>query len=139
MKQCVVKVQLSWEGVRFSCSLTPISTIEEIKHHVNLTFEAFPRMIPATHSPCKERFVMRLSSEDLRSFGEGSIQEPARNSILVRNETWVYNKPVWLNDDLRLHNYADRLQLCVALQAPHTIDHYALKLEVTELSQTTFF
>ena len=132
VKQCVVKVQLRWEGVCFWCSLTPISTIEDIKHHVNLTFEAFPRMIPATHSPCKERFVMHLSAEDLRSFGEGSIQEPARNSIIVRNETWVYKKPFWLTDD-------QQLDLCVALQAPHTIDHYAIKLEVTELRQTKFY
>ena len=90
-----MKVQLRWEGFCFRCSLTPITTIEEIKQHVILTFESFPSLIPLTHSPCKEKFVMRLSYEELRSFGEGSIQEPAHNSIIVRNETWVHKKPFW--------------------------------------------
>ena len=77
--------------------------MDGIKEHLIPTFRSFPTsLILSTHSPCREKFIMRLSDVELRSFGEGSIQEPARNSIIVRNETWVRKLPFWRNEEARL-------------------------------------
>ena len=129
VKQCVVEVQLKWERLCFRCSLTPIITLAGIKERLINTFRSFPTSsILSTHSPCTEAFIMRLSDVELRSFGEGSIQVPACNSIIVRNKRWVRKKPFWRDDDYRLEI------VCRAMLSVQSMN-YAYAIKETE----TFF
>ena len=139
VKQCVVKVQLRWENFSFKCYLTPINTVEEIAEHLSRTFNSFPSLLSTHHSPGQEKFVMHLSAMELGFFGEGSSQEPAKNSIIVRNKTWVYKKPFWYEDESRLQNMSSRLEICKAKRSGCTSKHYAIELENTLLSGSQFF
>ena len=133
VSQCVVKVQLRWEDWCFRCSLTPITVLTDLQRHLMATFTEFPSVITGTYSPCTEKFVMRLSHGELGRFGVGSIQEPSRTALIVRNATWVYKKPFWHMDEARLDTVAALLNT-----ATYT-NHYAIKLEHTSLDRVLFF
>ena len=133
-KQCVVKVQLRWENLFFKCFLTPIYTIEEIEKHLLCTFSSFPSVIPPTQSPCKEKFVLRLSDVEL---GEGSSQEPSHSAIIVRNQTWAHKKPFWYEDEARLQAVC-LTHLCAG-QNGASIQEYAVILETESIHKLQFF
>ena len=77
---------------------------------------------------------MCLSDVELGGFGEGSIQEPARNSIIVRNETWVHKKPFWHIEEARLE-----IVCTINHYANHNGNHYGIKLESMEINGLLFF
>ena len=75
-KQCVVKVEVSWENLHFQCSLTPFEHSLEARAAIMEELEKAKRNAPSPGSPLKEKekYVIRLAEKDLKIFGEGTVQ-----------------------------------------------------------------
>ena len=108
LKQCVVIVAVTWEKLCFRYTLTPIDEIETVRGTIEYELRAATKSAPSlSHSLHQElKFLVPLSQEDLRLFGDGAkgspVQLPSRASILVRHGMDYFKSPAMLGEVLQL-------------------------------------
>ena len=103
-KQCVVKVEVSWENLRFQCSLTPFEHILEAREAIVEELKKAKRNAPSPGSPPKdkEKYVIRHSDKDLKIFGEEAVQVTSSGAILTRCGDKFFKFPVGQAEDMAL-------------------------------------
>ena len=93
IKQCVVKVQVTFAKLRFQYMLTAIDVIEEI----DLLTTADTASMPSSYDCQTPKFVVSLSTDDLMYFGSGAEQMPSTTSTLVKCGHSYYKHPFKAN------------------------------------------
>ena len=120
--QCVVRVLVTWTNLSFRYALTLLETPEDVREDLErLTSLSMPHA--DTVQQCA--FVIRLSSSDLREFGNGAEQEPSQSSILVHNtDNYYYKYPFDIEERETLHEIG--------------FSTLAMQLDVADLHRITF-
>ena len=106
LKQCVVIVAVTWEKLCFRYTLTPIEEIETVRGTIEYELRAATKSAPSPSLNQELRFLVPLSQEDLRLFGDGAtgspVQLPSRASTLVRHGMDYFKSPAMLGEAWQL-------------------------------------
>ena len=94
--QCVVKVEVKWENLKFLFIFTPFKDISSAECAISDELRNAIKHSPRPGSPLNElqEYVIHLSDKDLEMFGEGTMHVPSRRSILIRSKDNFFKHPV---------------------------------------------
>ena len=114
-KQCVTKVNITWEDLVFRFSLTPLR-LEQVVPAIKEVLHGLCSVVGSSHpSPSSARVPMRLSDSELGIFGNGAIQCNSNASILVDVGVFIYKIPQ--KDDFSYHLN----KVCIVCHIPCSI------------------
>ena len=109
--QCVAKIDICFKNFTFLCHVEELE-LDEIGVEVPRSFRSFTRL--QNNQPlCDREFLIRLTKEELDCFPGAGYNEqlPARGSIIVRNDEWVYKINFWHGDQAALEIAALRIRV----------------------------